>query len=663
MNRKTKLVMAGLMLAASAAQAVDISYSNTVSTAEIIGAGDRLMQRDGKTATITDGGSIAITSESTAASWIGQSGVGEIIIDGGALSASNGNNFAIGNGSPGNGTIDLRAGTLTVESTGTIIIGRDKGTGVIIIRGGVAALNQQPVFDTHASNLGFGSIDFADKIGGGTSDGTLTISGVDSAYYEALYAGGDLTYNGDNSTYSFSDVFSVIGETLSALPPPQTFAIITPSTTSGYAPLDVVFHGTNSFSAGTITSYSWTFGDGNTASGVVVTNTYSTTNAYTAWLTITDDLGNTASNSVDITVEFQPLELVATATPTSGEVPLDVVFDASASVPSGVGSISSYSWTFGDGNSDSGAIVSNTYDSVGVYTSEVVIADSNGFSATNTFVIDVVPVRFVDFTTQQSGTTGSDAFPAEFTPVSTNDLANADQTTFLSIVDNNGGIVVAQVANINDGATGTSANDGNQVVLEAEDSFTITFDTSVNTQGYDITNINTYAAWNPGAGGRSSQGYDVTLTFMDDSTLLISSGTYEANNPASSWTAVYMTPMADNDVIASGVKAITFSNFDEYANGSTQTDVIAYREFDVLGTPTGSGEIGDISYEVLPNGEGLVLSWLGILGVSYGVEATDNLVTTPWSTISSGLPSLGEVIYVTNSLTADQQFYRAYIEE
>ncbi|MDF7802208.1 hypothetical protein P4C99_22245, partial [Pontiellaceae bacterium B1224] len=134
------------------------------------------------------------------------------------------------NGTGGNGIIDLRSGTLTVDSPADFAIGRDAGTGVVTIRGGVADFNSKPVFDMHEpADPGAGKIDFADKIGGGASDGTLTIAGADSAYYESLYTGDDLTYNGDNSTYLFGEVFSVSGETLSVLQSEQTGAVIAPS--------------------------------------------------------------------------------------------------------------------------------------------------------------------------------------------------------------------------------------------------------------------------------------------------------------------------------------------------------------------------------------------------------------------------------------------------
>ncbi|MDF7802195.1 PKD domain-containing protein, partial [Pontiellaceae bacterium B1224] len=104
------------------------------------------------------------------------------------------------------------------------------------------------------------------------------------------------------STYLFGEVFSVSGETLSVLQSEQTGAVIAPSKTSGYAPLEVIFDGSGSTTEGTITHYFWDFGDGNTAGGVLATNTYTTAATYTVWLTVTDDLGYAASNSVSIKI-------------------------------------------------------------------------------------------------------------------------------------------------------------------------------------------------------------------------------------------------------------------------------------------------------------------------------------------------------------------------
>jgi hypothetical protein len=62
------------------------------------------------------------------------------------------------------------------------------------------------------------------------------------------------------------------------------------------------------------------------------------------------------------------------------------------------------------------------------------------------------------------------------------------------------------------------------------DTFTVNLDTSINTAGYDLTGINTYAGWNPASQGRSNQGYTMTAMLMNDSTLELASGTHFANN-------------------------------------------------------------------------------------------------------------------------------------
>ncbi|MDX1661429.1 MAG: PKD domain-containing protein, partial [Gemmatimonadota bacterium] len=55
-------------------------------------------------------------------------------------------------------------------------------------------------------------------------------------------------------------------------------------------------------SDGTIASYAWDFGDGNTASGQTVSHTYANDGTYTVTLTVTDDDGATGSDSQDVTV-------------------------------------------------------------------------------------------------------------------------------------------------------------------------------------------------------------------------------------------------------------------------------------------------------------------------------------------------------------------------
>ncbi len=99
--------------------------------------------------------------------------------------------------------------------------------------------------------------------------------------------------------------------------PPQV--TINASATSGAAPLAVNFTSSASDPDGTIASYSWTFGDGNTSSQPNPANTYQSTGTYTARLTVTDNQGATASAETTITVGSSTAPTVDLTAPDTNE--------------------------------------------------------------------------------------------------------------------------------------------------------------------------------------------------------------------------------------------------------------------------------------------------------------------------------------------------------
>jgi len=73
--------------------------------------------------------------------------------------------------------------------------------------------------------------------------------------------------------------------------------------TSGTAPLTVKFSGAASSDPdGSIVKYAWAFGDGGTSSEASPQHIYTKSGTYTAKLTVTDDKGATAQDTVAITV-------------------------------------------------------------------------------------------------------------------------------------------------------------------------------------------------------------------------------------------------------------------------------------------------------------------------------------------------------------------------
>jgi hypothetical protein len=88
---------------------------------------------------------------------------------------------------------------------------------------------------------------------------------------------------------------------------PTAVATATPS--SGIAPLVVTLNGSGSSdSDGSIASYSWNFGDGTTASGPMVSHTYSNAGTFIATLTVADNEGAKDSATVSIVTSTATIE-------------------------------------------------------------------------------------------------------------------------------------------------------------------------------------------------------------------------------------------------------------------------------------------------------------------------------------------------------------------
>ena len=138
---------------------------------------------------------------------------------------------------------------------------------------------------------------------------------------------------------------------------------------SGTVGTAVSFNGsTSSDPDDSISSYSWNFGDGTTGSGATPSKTYSTAGTFTVTLTVTDNLGatNSATTTATISATNQP-PISRPGGPYTGTVGTAISFNGSTSSDPN-GTITSYSWNFGDGTTGTGATPAKSYSATGTYT-------------------------------------------------------------------------------------------------------------------------------------------------------------------------------------------------------------------------------------------------------------------------------------------------------
>ncbi len=140
-----------------------------------------------------------------------------------------------------------------------------------------------------------------------------------TSYADATYAApGTNRYRVRASNAGGYSPYSAIAEEIVVVAWDPPTAVVSTLPSSGAAPLSVVFDGSRSTALGaTIVNWAWSFGDGATGSGAVVTHVYTVAGTYTAKLTVTDSHGmsNSAATAIDVTpgVLSAPVNVVATS--------------------------------------------------------------------------------------------------------------------------------------------------------------------------------------------------------------------------------------------------------------------------------------------------------------------------------------------------------------
>jgi PKD repeat protein len=148
---------------------------------------------------------------------------------------------------------------------------------------------------------------------------------------------------------------------------------------NGTVNMPVTFDGNGSKDAdGSIKTYSWDFGDGSSGNGVKTTHSYTQSGTYDLTLKVTDDAGDSATDTTEVTIgEGNQSPVAKTSGPYSAMTNEDVQFDASDSMDAD-GSITSYGWNFGDGMNGDGVRPTHSYSSKGTYNVTLTVTDNDG---------------------------------------------------------------------------------------------------------------------------------------------------------------------------------------------------------------------------------------------------------------------------------------------
>ena len=139
---------------------------------------------------------------------------------------------------------------------------------------------------------------------------------------------------------------------------------------------------------GSVAAWSWTFGDNGTSTTRNSSRTYASAGTYSVTLTVTDNKGGTDQHSVLVTVpQGAPVNSPPTASFTDSCTQLACAFtDGSTDTD---GTVTGWSWNFGDNTTATTRNPGHTYATGGTYTVTLVATDNGGATATTSKVITV----------------------------------------------------------------------------------------------------------------------------------------------------------------------------------------------------------------------------------------------------------------------------------
>jgi len=195
----------------------------------------------------------------------------------------------------------------------------------------------------------------------------------EQATHKAVYFTCMLEYHGQYNENNRQLFYNAIVWSSQLLVPPVANFTWTPSIPKVGEP--VTFDASLSTpGGGTIVKYEWDFGDGETATGKMVSHSYANPGIYTVTLNVTDSQGlwDVEEKQIQVVQPYGP-KANFTWTPETPKAGEKVLFNASSSLPGWNGThimpITEYRWNFGDGNitTTTTPIIYHTYEKPGFY--------------------------------------------------------------------------------------------------------------------------------------------------------------------------------------------------------------------------------------------------------------------------------------------------------
>jgi len=174
-------------------------------------------------------------------------------------------------------------------------------------------------------------------------------------------------------------------KTITVNPSPVVNATASDLSGTSCFPLSENFKDLSTVSSGTITSWNWDFGDGNTSTQQNPSHVYTAANpvGFPVSLEVTSSNGcsSTLKNPLKIIINNGVTANFTTASSSGCKVPITINFNSTSTGPGTL----TYSWSFGDGNTAGNvATASDTYTAAGTFPAILTVSSSSGCTARDT---------------------------------------------------------------------------------------------------------------------------------------------------------------------------------------------------------------------------------------------------------------------------------------